>query len=59
VSTHYKALVQAFPINGRWLVWKMGNGEKVRVGVDPWIGYFRLLEILIEFVHDICIYTLN
>lgn len=59
LSTHCNALIQAFPINGRWLVWKMGNGEKVRVEVDPWIGYFRLLEILIEFVYELCIHALN
>lgn len=62
VSIHWKALVQCFPLVGRWLVWKVGNGEQVRIGVDPWVGYknkFRFPYWLIEMLQDRGICTLN
>jgi hypothetical protein len=31
VSIPWKTIVLAFPLIGNWLVWKVGNGEKVRV----------------------------
>jgi hypothetical protein len=27
----------AFPLIGNWLVWKIGRGNKVQIGMDPWI----------------------
>jgi hypothetical protein len=37
-SIVWKALVEAFPLVGNWTVWRIGNGEKVRLGEDPWLG---------------------
>jgi hypothetical protein len=62
----WKALVEAFPLVGDWVVWKIGDGKKVRVGEDPWLGagnYFRLSPPLIQSLrnnnihslHDVCI----
>jgi hypothetical protein len=33
-----KPLVEAFPLIGKWTVWKIGNGHRIRVGEDPWLG---------------------
>jgi hypothetical protein len=38
VSIMWNVVVLAFPIIGDSLVWKVGNGNKVGVGKDPWIG---------------------
>jgi hypothetical protein len=37
-SIMWKALVEAFPLVGKWTVWKIGNGRNVRLGEDPWLG---------------------
>ena len=37
-SNLWKGLVKAFPILERWVPWKIGKGNRVRLGEDPWIG---------------------
>jgi hypothetical protein len=37
-SIVWKAILNAFPLVGSWMMWKIGNGWKVRVGEDPWMG---------------------
>jgi hypothetical protein len=49
-SIVWKVLVEAFPLVGSWTMWKVGNGKKVHVGEDPWIGAgdkFHLSPLLI------------
>jgi len=38
ISVVWKAVLKSFSIIGNNLAWKIGNGEKVRIGVDPWQG---------------------
>ena len=38
ISICWKAVLWAFDIIGDFLVWKIGNGSVVRIGLDPWIG---------------------
>jgi len=38
VHTVWKCLINAFSILIKWVAWKVGNGERVRVGDGPWIG---------------------
>jgi hypothetical protein len=65
-SIVWKDMVEAFPLVGDWVVWKIGDKKKVRVGEDPWLGagnYFRLSLPLIlslrnkniDSLHDTCI----
>jgi hypothetical protein len=37
-SLIWKATISAFPLIGRWLVWKVVNGHNVRVQEYPWVG---------------------
>jgi hypothetical protein len=37
-STRWKAMVDAFPLLGKWAAWRIGNGRSIRVGEDPWEG---------------------
>jgi hypothetical protein len=34
----WKATIEAFPIIGKWIIWKVGKGDKVLNHLDPWIG---------------------
>lgn len=34
----WKDVVLAFSLIGNWSVWKVGLGNKVTVGEDPWVG---------------------
>jgi len=38
ISVIWKAVINSFSIISSKLAWKIGNGEKVRIGVDPWQG---------------------
>jgi hypothetical protein len=52
-SIVWKALVQDFPLVGKWNAWHIGNGEKVRLGEDPWLGAgnnYKLSQPLIKFL---------
>jgi hypothetical protein len=54
-SIVWKALVEAFPLVGKWMVWCIGNGEKVRLGEDPWLGAgnnYKLSPPLLQFLKD-------
>ena len=32
------SMLLGFDLIGDWLEWQIGNGRKVRIGQDPWIG---------------------
>eukprot|EP01018_Ginkgo_biloba_P015473 Gb_20637 [translate_table: standard] len=36
-SVVWKVVVQAFPLVGMWLMWRVGNGSRVHIGQDPWV----------------------
>jgi hypothetical protein len=47
---------------GNWIVWKIGDGSRVRVGEDPWLGVgdnFRLLEPLHQLLRIQNVITLR
>ena len=49
-SVIWKAVIKSFDVIGENLFWKVGNGRRVRVGEDPWLGCngkFRLSEPLV------------
>jgi hypothetical protein len=51
----WKALINSFQVVGEGLAWKVGNGQRVRIGVDPWPGSERghiLPQQLINNLHD-------
>eukprot|EP00253_Pinus_taeda_P016010 PITA_16010 len=37
-SAIWKATLESFKVIEQGLAWKIGNGEKVRIGKDPWVG---------------------
>lgn len=37
-SVIWKAIVKSFPLLESNLAWRVGNGQKLRIGQDPWIG---------------------
>jgi hypothetical protein len=45
-SIVWKALVEAFPLVGYSVVWKIGDGKKVMVGEDPSLGAINSFRIL-------------
>ena len=38
ISFCWKAILWAFDLIGNFLVWKIGSGNAVRIGLDPWSG---------------------
>jgi len=38
-SVIWKAIVEAFKVIEQDLAWQVGNGENVRIGRDPWVGW--------------------
>jgi len=34
VSNQWKAMMLSFPIIGKYLAWRVGNGAQVRIGTD-------------------------
>ena len=38
VSVIWKATLESFKVIEQGLAWKIGNGEKVKIGKDPWVG---------------------
>ena len=38
ISICWKVVLWVFDIIGNFLVWKIGNGTVVHIGLDPWIG---------------------
>ena len=44
-------MVLAFPLIGNWTSWEIGNGRRVRLGLDPWVGVgedFRLPQLVLN-----------
>jgi hypothetical protein len=29
--------VDSFPLVGKWIVWRIGNGRKICIGEEPWV----------------------
>jgi hypothetical protein len=57
-----KAILSSFQVIGDGLAWKVGRGNKVRIGVDPWPGSglnHRLLEECIQIMNENGIHYLN
>jgi hypothetical protein len=52
-SIIWKAIVSAFPLIGNWLVWKIGKGDKVQIGLDPWIGCKESYKIPSHLILDL------
>jgi hypothetical protein len=56
-----EGLVTSFPLIGPWTIWKVGNGKKVRIGEDPWLGAgeaFYHLDSLVWSLHGVDILSL-
>jgi hypothetical protein len=51
----WKATIKYFSLIGNWLVWKVGNGRRIRLGKDPWVSYgnnFELLDHIVNFLRE-------
>ena len=38
ISICWKAVLWSFDLIGQSLVWRIGTGTEVRIGIDPWLG---------------------
>ena len=50
-SIGWKALILEFSLFGSWIAWRIGNGTRVKVGEDPWVGpgeEYRLSDQVIQ-----------
>jgi len=37
-SVIWKALVKDFLLASKWVAWKVGKGDMVKISEDPWMG---------------------
>jgi hypothetical protein len=61
-SLTWKATLKSFFVVGDGLAWRIGDGTKVCIGVDPWLGnnvLHILLPKLIKSLHDQGFFHLN
>ena len=61
-SIIWKSLCKSFPLILEGLVWKVGDGSKVRIGVDPWPSCSQnhiLPQQLIQLIHHKGYFHLN
>jgi hypothetical protein len=61
-SIIWKAMISSFPVVGDSLAWKVGKGNHLRIGTDPWPGSGNshiLSEDLIEQLHKQGIFYLS
>lgn len=62
MSNSWKALCFAFSVVGSLLAWNIGNGSRVAIGEDPWIGgvaHFKLSNHVINALRSNGFFTLN
>jgi len=62
ISVVWKAVINSFSVISNKLAWKIGNGEKIRIGVDPWQGrssHHLMAPRIIEALEDRGITTLG
>jgi hypothetical protein len=58
----WKAILNTFPLIENGLAWKLGNGNRFRLGKDPWPeseGNHLLTEQLIQCLHSLGIIYLS
>ena len=59
-SIGWKDMVLDYPLIKQWIGWKIGDGNCVRVGEDPWMGLgenFKLSPRLIQILRSTRIFT--
>ena len=62
MSICWKAIIWSFDIIGNNLVWNIGTGASIRLGLDPWVGckWRHLLPTyLIEKLHSVGVSSLK
>jgi hypothetical protein len=37
----WKVVLKAFEVVGNGLAWRVGYGNLIRIGLDPWVGSYR------------------
>ena len=62
MSICWKVVLWSFDIIGNNLVWKIGNGVEVHLGLNPWVGCkwrHVLPQNLIEKLHSVGVFSLQ
>jgi hypothetical protein len=57
-SIIWQVLIRSFPRIGNWLAYRVGDNKKVRLGLNPWMGYVRhhlLPQHLVIRLNNLCI----
>jgi hypothetical protein len=60
-SNFWKNFMGSLHIVKRWLLWSVGNGTKVQIGHDPFIGcdhMYKLSDALVRHLNDLQVYSL-
>jgi hypothetical protein len=52
-SIIWKAINITFPLVGNWLVLRVEKGDKVQIGLDPWIGSGALHRLPPQMICDL------
>ena len=62
VSNIRFSFMHSFNVMGDWLAWRPSDGNLIKVGEDPIVGftnYYELSNLLVNLLHEKCIYSLS
>ena len=55
-------MLWSFDLIGKFLIWNVGNGVNVRIGMDPWVGCkwrHTLPSSLVDNLHNVGLFALS
>ena len=49
----WRALIATFDAIDEWIIWKVGNGRRLKIGQEPWIGCYVAHKISLHMISSL------
>jgi len=53
VSIIWKVVTNSFHLVCDWLIWKIGKGDKMKIGLNPWVGSRDIHKIPLQMIQEL------